>query len=128
MIQTKTLFNTSCFLLFVLFINSHTSAQIRKNNRKENFIDSVVHQVASAHIRNKNAVGISIGIFKDGKQYSYHYGEIKKGSGKLPQNSSIYDIGSVAKVFVATMLAKAVVDGKVQLQHDITGVGEPSSR
>jgi CubicO group peptidase (beta-lactamase class C family) len=118
-ILRKTFSIKSYLLFFVLFVNIQTSAQVRPNRKKDNFIDSAVQQVTSAHIGNKNSVGLSIGIFKDGKQYTYHYGRIKKGSGTLPHNSSIYDIGSVAKVLVAAMLANAVVDGKVHLQDDI---------
>jgi CubicO group peptidase (beta-lactamase class C family) len=115
---TKSFIVTSCFSFLAIFANGQAIKPHSTDNKLKNIIDSAVHQVASAYMSSKNAVGLSIGIYKNGKQYTYHYGETKKEK-RLPQDKSYYDIGSLAKVFVATMLARAVVDGKVHLTDDI---------
>jgi len=60
-----------------------------------------------------------IGVCKDGRNYRYSYGESVKGTGRLPQYGQLFNLGSVAKTFVGTMLAEAVVEKKVKLTDDI---------
>jgi serine-type D-Ala-D-Ala carboxypeptidase/endopeptidase len=68
---------------------------------------------------NPQAVGLSLGVYHHGEAYDYHYGEIEKGSGKLPHAHTLYPIASITKTFTATLLAQAVIDGKVHLDDDI---------
>ncbi len=44
---------------------------------------------------------------------------MKKGTGIPPTGRHLYDIGSVAKVFVTTLLAHAVVKNRISLEDDI---------
>jgi CubicO group peptidase (beta-lactamase class C family) len=62
---------------------------------------------------------MSIGIYARGIKHSYNYGEVKRGSGIIPTKENIYNIGSVAKTFVGTMLAQAIVEKKAKLTDDI---------
>ena len=81
--------------------------------------DSAVQKAASIYLSDPNSAGLSIGIYDNGKTYTYDFGEVKKGSNILPTPDNEYNIGSVAKTFVATMLAEAVIEGKVKLDDDI---------
>jgi CubicO group peptidase (beta-lactamase class C family) len=91
----------------------------KTDNPMKSRLDSAVHEAASIYMSDSNTYGLSIGICQRGQTYCYNYGEIKKGSGMLPTPDNEYNIGSVAKTFVATMLAEAVVEGKVKLGDDI---------
>ncbi len=62
---------------------------------------------------------ISIGIYKDGKTYINHYGELDKGKGNKPTDETIYEIGSVSKTFAGTLVAQAELEGKLNLKDDI---------
>jgi CubicO group peptidase (beta-lactamase class C family) len=109
-------------LLFnCIFINAN--AQINKpllsDNLLKSKLDSAVDKGAKIYMDTPNTVGLSIGIYKDGKMYTYNYGEIKKGTGKLPTADNFYNLGSVAKTFVTTMLAEAVIEKRVSLNDDI---------
>jgi CubicO group peptidase (beta-lactamase class C family) len=95
--------------------NGNTST----DNQLKTFIDTAVQKAAVAYMQDSSANGISIGIYYKGKKYTYNYGEIKKGSGKLPTAHTFYNLGSVAKTFVATMLAEAVIENKANLEDDI---------
>ena len=64
-------------------------------------------------------VGASIGILVNGKSYLYNYGETVKGNKQLPTNKSIYEIGSISKTFTASLLALAVLEGKVKLSDPV---------
>lgn len=62
---------------------------------------------------------ISIGVYKDGKIYTRHFGELDKGKKNMPTDSTIYEIASVSKSFTGTLVAQAVLDKKLDLENDI---------
>ena len=109
--------------LYLCFTGISADAQnknaLRSDNRLKSRIDSAVDLGAKHYMYTPNTVGLSIGIYKDGKTYTYNYGEVKKGTGQLPTADNFYNLGSVAKTFVTTMLAEAVVEKKVSLHDDI---------
>jgi len=95
------------------------AAPTRTDNRQRTALDEAVQQAAAAYMQQPAAVGLSIALYKNGRQYFYNYGEVERGSGRLPTATTYYNMGSVAKTFVATLLAQAVLDKKVQLTDDI---------
>lgn len=82
-------------------------------------IDFAVEQAAQQFMTAPQAVGLSIGIFKDGQTYVYNYGEVEKGGQQLPTGQTIYPIASITKTFTGALLAQAVVEKKVRLGDDI---------
>jgi len=90
------------------------------DNKLITHLDSVVDKVVSPYIQTPGNVGISAGVFYKGKSYFYNYGERKKGSNTLPDNHTLYEIGSITKTFTSTLLAIAVDEKKVTLETSIT--------
>ena len=82
-------------------------------------MDKKVDASARAYIQKANTVGLSIGIFKNGKISTYNYGETQRNTGKLPTSNSIFEIGSITKTFTATLLAWYVIEGKVKLDDPV---------
>jgi CubicO group peptidase (beta-lactamase class C family) len=89
------------------------------DNPLRNPIDLIVDKAAQSYLQNLKSVGLSIGVVKDGKFYTYNYGETEKGNKQLPTAQSFYEIGSVTKTFTGILLAQAVLDEKVKLDDDI---------
>jgi len=83
-------------------------------------LDKVADKILSAYIQTQGNVGISAGVFYKGKSYFYNYGERKKGSNNLPDDHTLYEIGSITKTFTSTLLAMAVNEQKVTLETSIT--------
>ncbi len=96
-----------------------TRATFPTDNPLKTSLDSVVQKAVTNYMSNKNVSGISIGVIKDGIAYSYNFGEVKKGTNKLTNNNTIYEIGSVSKTFTGILLANAVLEGKLKLEDDI---------
>lgn len=89
------------------------------DNPMKTHLDSIVQTAAKNYMNNKNVAGLSIGVFSNNEMYSYNFGETQKGNRKLPTKNTIYEIGSITKVFTGILLANAVVNGKVKLEDDI---------
>ncbi|NML38167.1 beta-lactamase family protein [Chitinophaga sp. G-6-1-13] len=117
----KSALSISVITITCLFAGVKTRAQ--QNNLTDNplksKLDSAVHQAALIYLKDSSANGLVIGLTQNGHRQLYRYGENVKGSGQLMPSELYYNIGSVAKTFVATMLAAAVVDRKADLQDDI---------
>ena len=95
------------------------SAPVLTDNKQHTPLDQAVHRAALLYMQHPDAAGLSIGLYHQGQQTFYNYGEVAKGTGRLPTAATYYDLGSVAKTFLGTLLAQAVLDHKVQLTDDI---------
>lgn len=60
---------------------------------------------------------VSVGLLIDGKRFKVHRGELIEG--KAPTDQSLYEIASLTKTFTGTLLAHAIVEGKVSIDDDI---------
>lgn len=102
------------------FVSCHAqNKQIPTDNPLATELDQLVQKEASAYMQDPARVGISIGVFKDGKSYFYNYGTTELGKSELPTSKSVYEIASITKTFTGTLLAHALVDGKIKLNDDI---------
>ena len=76
---------------------------------------SVVDNIVAGQLaaKKKMPVGMVIGIFSDGKECYYSYGETSPGSGVAPDKESIFEIGSITKTFNGLLFADRVLNGKL---------------
>jgi len=114
------------FLLTFIFIAPSIYAQggnlhdsIPTSNPLSTGLDKKVDVVARQYMMRVGAVGMSIGISVDGKTLIYGYGETERGNRQLPQENTIFGIGSITKTFTATLLACAALDGKLSLDDPV---------
>lgn len=110
------------FLLFSILTSSIISfAQLKipTDNKLKTKLDSIVEQSVLPFIENSSRVGLSIGIIQNGKQFLYNYGSTNKEKLALPTGNTIYELASITKTFGSTLLAKAVLDKKVNFNDDI---------
>ncbi|MGH6633467.1 serine hydrolase domain-containing protein [Sphingopyxis sp.] len=61
---------------------------------------------------------LSIGILRDGVMHFHHFGAIEDG-GAAPDDTTRYEIGSIAKTFTGLVLTRAVAAGKLGLDDDV---------
>jgi CubicO group peptidase (beta-lactamase class C family) len=95
-------------------------ASVLSSNKMISDIDKKVDSAARPYILKANTVGLSIGILRYDVIKSYNYGETVRGNHKLPNENSIYEIGSITKTFTATLLAWYANAGKLKLNDPIT--------
>ena len=79
------------------------------------FVDQYVQRTLKrGHI---NSLGVA--VYKNGQTYHHYYGEIDEGANNPPNDSTLYEIASISKVFVGSLAAKAVLEGKIRVDDDI---------
>lgn len=98
---------------------AQASKSLPSDNPLKTHLDSVVQKGAAIYMAGPGTVGLAIGVCQNGHYYIYDYGESKKGTSQLPRPDQFYNLGSLAKTFVGTMLAEAVIEKKVKLSDDI---------
>ena len=81
--------------------------------------DSLIRNLGANFIKNRQGVGLSIGIYNNGKTYFYNFGTTEVGKDLLPTQNTVYEIGSITKTFVSFVLANAILEHKLSLDDDI---------
>ena len=66
-----------------------------------------------------NNTQMAIAIIKDGKANYYGINKVNDTVSTIDNQKSIFEIGSISKVFTSTLLANFVIDGKVKLNDNI---------
>lgn len=81
--------------------------------------DSAVLAIITQRVHEKRSAGIVVGLLDaDGHARVVAFGD--PGAGQPPlDGNSVFEIGSISKVFTATALAKLVQDGRVKLDDPV---------
>ncbi|MGB0525410.1 MAG: serine hydrolase domain-containing protein [Flammeovirgaceae bacterium] len=79
------------------------SKKLLSSNPLESSTDSLVDQHIRPFMEKRQHIGMSLAVIDGNKTSYYHYGEAIKGSGKLPNLESLYEIGSITKTFTAAL-------------------------
>ena len=80
----------------------------------QNLTDQWVEKAARPLVENRVVDGLSVGYIEGKHQGIVHLGSSDR-LGKPPDDTTLYEIGSVSKVFTSLMLADAVVRGEIDL-------------
>lgn len=65
---------------------------------------------------------VSIGVVKGDQTWIGHFGQLAEDNVKPPNDKTIYEIGSISKVFTGLLLAAAVESGDVKLDQPIDSI------
>jgi CubicO group peptidase (beta-lactamase class C family) len=105
-------------LLFKPYVDATSRKKIKpaSSNPLRSSLDKKVDSAAQSYITMAATTGLSIGILKKGEFIYYNYGETAKGNGQLPNEHTIFEIGSISKTFTAILFADAIEKGKVNLE------------
>lgn len=78
-----------------------------------------MRQTAATLLQSPLLHATSIAVVYRGKEFILHQGELETGKGNPPNDTTLYEIGSVSKTFAGLLLANAVLDGKAALDDPI---------
>jgi serine-type D-Ala-D-Ala carboxypeptidase/endopeptidase len=101
------------FLLFLIVIGSSaiSIAQLPLDS-----IKSIIRQ----EMYNKRSKGIVVGTINEKGMQVFGYGVARDDSNKQPDGNTLYEIGSITKVFTSLLLADMVQKGEVKLDDPIS--------
>lgn len=94
------------FLVFCTFSFAQISQEVRDNIKQR--VDSTKH------------VGIVVGFLKDGEETYFSYGKTTLEDGVDVNENSVFEIGSISKVFTTILLADQVLKGDMSLDDPIS--------
>lgn len=80
-----------------------------------------INTLIEKYLNNPENAGVSIGIVKGDKEANYCYGKKNKLTDSPIDTNTIYEIGSITKLFTSLILAEEVVNGKMQLSEKLSG-------
>lgn len=102
-----------CFI--ILLINTMNFAYSQGNKQ----VDRLVNSIAVPFSSSQDIPGISIAIYYNGQDYFYNYGFADKQKHIPITKDSIFELASITKVFVSTLLALEVQNGKMNLSDSV---------
>lgn len=76
-----------------------------------------IDQLAQPYLDSETVVGMTIGVLHKGRTETIGYGRTGTKEAPVPDGETIYEIGSMSKVFTGVLLADAVVRGQVRLDQ-----------
>jgi CubicO group peptidase (beta-lactamase class C family) len=76
----------------------------------------------------KKGVALVIGVVERSRQRLYHFGSLAPGADAPPDGDTVFEIGSITKVFTTCVLAKMVRDGTVRLEDPVNDYLPPELR
>ena len=112
----------ACFaavLLATAFAMPSAEAAAPAGSIDTTVMDSTFQQLGAKLVQAGRADGLSIAVVKDGRVRFYNFGTVDRDAPRVPTEHTVYEIGSITKVFTSLLLAHAVAEGKVDLQEDI---------
>lgn len=94
--------------------------EIKSNVNASTTLDFYVDSIARTYLANRATASLSIGIIHNNKINTFFYGETSKTDKlSLPTGNSLYEIGSLSKVFTAILLADLVEKNTISLDDPI---------
>lgn len=118
MTKKKSLFIKSLliFISFIFFIGCAFGGNKVLENQS---LNESINTLADNYISIKGNVGLVIGIINGDNSEIYGFGKINNDSDEKPDGDTIFEIGSITKVFTTTILSDMVKDGLVKLDDPI---------
>jgi CubicO group peptidase (beta-lactamase class C family) len=102
-----------CILCFVMAILVALRPALALDLRKQ------IDPLAAALVEDEVVIGFVVGVFKDGETQVIGYGEMEQGKGNKPDGRTVYELGSISKVFTGILLADEIERGLVKLDDPV---------
>ncbi len=76
-----------------------------------------IDRLVQPYLDNEIVVGMTIGVLHQDQEKIFGYGRMSKEDSRVPDGETVYEIGSMSKIFTGVLLADAVTQGHVKLDQ-----------
>ncbi|HET6244205.1 MAG: beta-lactamase family protein [Bacteroidetes bacterium] len=83
-------------------------------------IESRINSLVEKYLSNPENAGLCIGVVKGDKEMCFCYGQKNKFTQAAVDSNSIFEIGSITKIFTSLILAQEVERGKMNLKDKLS--------
>jgi serine-type D-Ala-D-Ala carboxypeptidase/endopeptidase len=80
--------------------------------------DTAIRELGREWLINNDGVGLSIGVYANAQRHFFNFGATRLDGNKTPTQSTVYEIGSIAKTMTGQLLARAIVEGRATLNDE----------
>lgn len=121
LLKTDSTFHFDLFKIQDQEIVAEKKENVKSIVLKTNPLDEFIDSIAKTYIEQKNAQALAIGVIHKGKINTFYYGETIKGDSlSIPKDNTLFELGSITKVFTASLLANLVENQVITLEDSIT--------
>jgi hypothetical protein len=82
-------------------------------------IPPVLQSELSSFMRGRMVPGLVAGLVREGRGEAWGFGRTARDVERVPDADTVFEIGSITKVFTSTLLALLVEDGRLRLEQPI---------
>ncbi|EMI23007.1 penicillin-binding protein AmpH [Rhodopirellula maiorica SM1] len=82
-------------------------------------LEQRVQKLAKTYIQSQSMMGVSIGVIQGAESATVHHGRTSE-IGPPPNDQTLYEIGSISKVFTGILVADAVKRGEIRLDQPVS--------
>jgi beta-lactamase class C len=115
----KTLFFKSVGSLLLL-VSSVTIQAQSANSPPPNSLDERIKMAVANYRQTENVPGVAIAVFHNGQISFYNDGVLNKETRTPVTKETIFELGSLTKVFTATLMAELIDNKKMALEAPVT--------
>lgn len=87
-----------------------------------------IHRQIQAYMNSSQAVGLAVGVYSAETKITEFAGVLSKQRDKPPDKDTLFEIGSITKVFTSTLLADMHVRGELSLDDKVNRYLPPHGR
>lgn len=106
-------FSRSCRALLLALFAMIATTNLHAEENLRDHVDALVQP----YLDSKTVQCMTIGIIQNGETTVLGYGQLSAQDKSKPDGDTVYEIGSISKVFTGILLADAVTQGHVQLDQ-----------
>ncbi len=100
------------YLFVVLGSGQVFSEDVFKHEQK-------ITSLVEPYLTHNKVNAVSVGVISNGVVWKKHFGVLGEKGTPAPNDKTLYEIGSISKVFTSLLLADAVVSGRLKLDDPI---------
>lgn len=101
-------------IFFLLFLALASSASAALPSAEE------IRDIVQPFVDKGHVVGVAVGIITPEGKRIYGFGETAKGSGIRPDGDTLFEAGSISKIFTCLLLEDEVLRGRVRMDDPVT--------